>query len=163
MTKPRIRPARAAFTAAACRSPRNCHNAARSTRPPSSGAAGMRLNTASTALVAARYISTPNGSPALPSMASPTSGETEDYRQYKACQRAHDGDAKVRPRGFRLTAELCNAAEEPQHNALHLDAVTTGDQRMCQLMSQQRRQEQQRRDDRRDHIGDDAAARIGGR
>ena len=54
MTKPRTRPDRAAFTAAVCRSPRHRHKAARNTRPPSSGAAGIRLNTASTALVAAR-------------------------------------------------------------------------------------------------------------
>ncbi len=71
MTKPRIRPTRAAFTAAVCLLPRHCHSAARSTRPPSSGAAGIKLKTPSVALATAKYINTPKGSPALPNHAIP--------------------------------------------------------------------------------------------
>ena len=158
-TKPRILPARAAFTAAVCRSPRHRHKAARNTRPPSSGAAGMRLNTASIALVAARYASTPRGNPVAPSNPSPAGGEAEPDGQAQTGQGAHDGDPKVRPRSSRLTPELGDAAEEPQHDALDLDAVAAGHQRMCQLVSQQRGQEQHRGDDRGDHVGGDAAVR----
>src|SRR6266498_3964278 len=57
-TNPKMRPARAATTEAVVRSPVNRHTAARSTRPPSSGAAGTRLKIASARLVTARYAAT---------------------------------------------------------------------------------------------------------
>src|SRR5690554_4709205 len=86
---PKKRPARVAITAARARSPVAFHTAARSTRPPSSGAAGTRLNSASSTLIAARYASvavvrpsptttsettevTPNSPPSTRLVAGPT-------------------------------------------------------------------------------------------
>ena len=64
--------------------------------------------------------------------------------------------------GVLASPELGDAAEEPQHDALDLDAVAAGHQRMGQLVGQQRGQEQHRGNDCGDHVGGDAAVRKGG-
>ena len=65
-TMPSIRPARAATIAARSRSPRRHHSTARRTRPPSSGAPGSRLNTASITLTQASQTSAVPGRPDVP-------------------------------------------------------------------------------------------------
>ena len=54
------------------------------------------------------------------------------------------------------------AAKQPQHNAVDLDPVAAGHQRVGQLVRQQRGQEQHRGNDCRTDVGGDAAVRIAG-
>lgn len=71
-TAPSTQPARAATTDAFVRSPVAFHTAARSSRPPSSGAAGSALKTASSTLMPASQASEPSSSPSTPATASTT-------------------------------------------------------------------------------------------
>ena len=126
IAKPTKRPARAALTAAVCRLPCDCHKAARKTRPPSSGAAGMRLNTR-----ASHWW--PRGTSRLRTEVQHCPAMRRQQRRGRSRRPREGSSAGPRwrygspPRESSLPPQLCNATKKPQHNALHLDAVTAGD------------------------------------
>ncbi len=71
MSQPSARPAAEASRVARSRSPVRCHKYARSSRPPSSGAAGSALKTASRTLIAASQANASTTSPDVWSASSP--------------------------------------------------------------------------------------------
>ena len=117
-------------------------------RPPSSGNAGMRLKTSR------RQVD----------RREPLGDDDHQWRRADAAPRSHDaptktpastkrdrrsdrGDQHLGPAGHPVAADLRDAAEEPEPDAVDRDAAPTREQRVAQLVSRQRGDQQQRGDD----------------
>ena len=142
--QPRTRPALPASRIARYLLPVRAQRTARSTRPPSSGAPGSMLNTASSRLTAA--------DPARGRRRQCEAGTEGDGTDRQADERTRDGDQTVGTRGRWLTVEPGDAAECPQVDRLGLDAVAAGDEGMAELVGEDREEE----GDHGDDAGNDA-------
>ena len=87
-----------------------------------------------------------------------------DRRQHRDQQRHGrpcGGDPELLARRLRVARELGQAAEDPEVDAEHLDAVAARDDRVAELVQGDRQEEQQRPGDRR-HVGG-GVGRVGQR
>jgi hypothetical protein len=85
-------------------------------------------------------------------------GRREQRGEDETGQRADTGDAELRPRGPRAAAQPGDPAEQPQRDALHLDPVAPGDQRVGQLVREERGEEGRRGHQGGGGVGQAAAA-----
>ncbi len=120
--KPKPRPARALQIAARARSPFHAHSAARRMRPPSRGAAGIRLNTASTTLIAARYAAMPT----ISTPASTVTSSTASSPNSAATSRLVSGPAAAIRRSARgVRASLRSFATPPNSHSVMSSTSTS--------------------------------------
>jgi len=82
----------------------------------------------------------------------------EQHPQHQTGQGPDAGNPELRPRTAGATLQPCHPAEQPQRDALDLDAVPAGHECVGQLVRQQRREESDRGDDGREDVGEHAAA-----
>ena len=148
-TTPNPMPARAARTEARRRSPVPLHSPARRMRPPSSGAAGMRLNPARRRLICHSHEHDAHDQAVGPGLLEQGLRGREHARQGDARARADRRDGEVGSGIVRLAFELGNATEEPQRDRAHPDPVAPRHDRVRALVGEQRYEEQRRREDRR--------------
>ena len=149
------------------RSPVSFQAAARAIRPPSSGNAGTRLNTSSSAFIDTRKDTSSCGdvrgaapssrggvqNASGPASAIPTQRAHDHDRERH--QRAGDRDPELLARRVGVAAHLHHAAEEEEVDARHLDAHAPRGQRVAELVQHDRAEEQRRRGH-----GGDVALRV---
>ncbi|CAM5374383.1 hypothetical protein SHIRM173S_01347 [Streptomyces hirsutus] len=101
------------------------HRNARSSLPPSSGAAGSALKTASSTLMPASHATISTTTRARTQVEQP-GAECEKPAQQEADEGADPGDPQLRAGAGRLGPEPGRSAQEPQHDVVHLDPVAPG-------------------------------------
>ncbi len=80
--------------------------------------------------------------------------DTDEHRgEGEVGDRSGDGDAQLCAGRGRFRLEPGEAAEQPQRDALDLDALVPGHERVAHLVCQQGGEEEQRRDDARGPVG----------
>ena len=120
-------------------------------RPPSSGAAGIRLKTASTTLTnASQPIAETTSDETTPLAAPATASRRNPTPSADARGRSGGRDPQLRAGRRHRTAELRDATEQPEGDALDLHAVAPGDDRVRELVGEQRGEEEDDGDDRDD-------------
>ena len=163
-------PARPVQRVARLRSPVRHQISAWAIWPPSSGNAGIRLNTSTSALTVATQLShTSAGVARMLRAAGRHFGEVPSRRRQpgregagddnrERHQRAGDRHAELHPRRARDLAHARQPAERPQVDAGHRQAVAPRDERVAELVQDHRGEERQHDGDR-DQVGGRAARR----
>ena len=140
-------------------SPVSLHAIARAMRPPSSGSAGSRLNTSSTALISAsqreQHERDAGVQAGLEQRDVEEVVEAAERRVRRAMQsamtsgvdeRAGRGERELGARRARLAAGAREAAERPQVDPVDRHALAARDERVPELVRDDRGEEQQRPD-----------------
>ena len=120
-------------------------------RPPSSGAAGIRLKTASTTFTkASQPIAETTSDDTRPLAAPAIASEEEADAERDARGGPGGGDPQLGTGRRHRAAELRDPAEQPERDALDLHAVAPGDDRVGELVGEQGGEEEDHRHDRDD-------------